>query len=167
MSEKVEYFGNKDIMIYMIVCFGMGMVIGMSFAHYKNFRFDLISSKISAINKKHIELENGHKEIQSKDRLKINEEIKKLKGRSFDTGCTIQDGEYYFNTSYRVPPKVMLGMNGMLVNSTTKLGQWIQNVDYTVTKDFINITSIKPAAQEIHVCWLAIPDLEGETPKVI
>lgn len=160
MSEKVEYFGNKDIAFYLIVCFALGLLIGMSFAHYKNFRFRLIHTKMQGIKERHQLLNKEHDRIQSEGMLNITNVIKKLKGRSFDTGCTINDGEYYFNVSYKVPPKVMLGMNGILVNSTTKLGQWVQDVNYTVTKDLINITSIKPAAQEIHVCWLAIPDLE-------
>lgn len=160
MSEKVEYFGNKDIAFYLIVCFAMGLIIGMSFAHYKNFRFRLIYKKMQEIIKRDKLLKKEHDSIQSEQMLNITKEVRRLKGRSFDTGCTIQNGEYNFNVSYKVPPKVMLGMNGILVNSTTKLGQWVQNVDYTVTKDLINITSIKPAAQEIHVCWLAIPNLE-------
>ena len=50
MSEKVEYFGNKDIIIYLLICFAVGLTIGVSFAHYKNVRFGLINRRMNTID---------------------------------------------------------------------------------------------------------------------
>ena len=111
------------------------------------------------IKAKHEELQKGYKDITSEDRAQIYDQVQALKGRSFDTGCTTQNGEFRFNVTYSKPPKVILNNNGILVNSTQSLGRWKQNVDYSFDKEFIKIKSIKPAAQEIHICWLAFPDL--------
>lgn len=122
MSEKVEYFGNKDIMIYFLACFAIGLTIGVSFAHYKNVRFSLIHARMENIKKNHEKLKLGYNSITDTSRTKIYDEVQSLKGRSFDTGCTIQDGEFRFNVSYNKPPKLILTNNGLLVNSTTSLG---------------------------------------------
>lgn len=122
MSEKVEYFGNKDIMIYLLACFAIGLTIGVSFAHYKNVRFALIHTRMEKIKATHAKLDLGYKSITDPSRTKIYDEVQALKGRSFDTGCTIQDGEFRFNVTYNKQPKLILANNGILVNSTTTLG---------------------------------------------
>jgi hypothetical protein len=160
MSEKVEYFGNKDIMIYLLVCFALGLTIGVSFAHYKNVRFSLIHARMEKIKANHAKLELGYKGITDTSKTKIYDEVQELKGRSFDTGCTIADGEFRFNVTYNKPPKLIFANNGILVNSTTTLGKWSQNFQHSLTKEKITIKEIKPSAQEIHICWLAFPDLE-------
>jgi hypothetical protein len=160
MSEKVEYFGNKDIIIYLFACFAIGLTIGVSFAHYKNVRFGLIHDRMVAIEKMHGKLKDGYKAITDPSRTKIYDDVQALKGRSFDTGCTIEDGEFRFNVSFTKKPKVILANNGILVNSTLALGKWSQSVETTITKEHISLKEIKPAAQEIHICWLAFPDLQ-------
>jgi hypothetical protein len=60
MSEKVEYFGSKDILVYLVVCFAIGITIGVSFAHYKNVRFGLIHKRMVAIKNNHIDLKKGY-----------------------------------------------------------------------------------------------------------
>lgn len=52
----------------------------------------------------------------------------------------------------------------MLVNSTLALGKWEQFVTFEYDEQFMKVKSIKPAAQEIHICWLAFPDLETTPP---
>jgi hypothetical protein len=146
MSEKVEYFGNKDIMIYLLACFAIGLTIGVSFAHYKNVRFGLIHTRMENIRKTHEKLKLGYNGITDTGKTKIYDEVQALKGRSFDTGCTISDGEFRFNVTYNKPPKLILANNGILVNSTTTLGKWKQDVKYTHTAEKITVSSIKPAA---------------------
>lgn len=51
----------------------------------------------------------------------------------------------------------MLTLNGLLLNVTTDLGLWQQDVKWYHTDQFINITKIDPSGQEIHVCWLVVP----------
>jgi hypothetical protein len=124
MTEKVEYFGNKDIMIYLLICFGVGMTIGASFAHYKNVRFNLINKRMNTIESTHKSLLLGYDEITKPKKLALYHEVQKYKGRSFDTGCTTKDGEFRFNTTFTKKPKLLLTNNGILVNSTLALGKW-------------------------------------------
>lgn len=123
MSEKVEYFGSKDILIYLVACFIIGITIGVSFAHYKNVRFGLIHKRMVKIKENHIQLQKGYKDITNETKTKEYNEVQLYKGRSFDTGCTNQDGEFRFNVSYAKEPTVILANNGLLVNSTLTLGQ--------------------------------------------
>lgn len=146
MSEKVEYFGNKDIIIYLLICFGVGMTIGVSFAHYKNVRFGLISRRMNTIDQVHKNLQTGYSDITDPKKLAIYHEVQKYKGRSFDTGCTIQDGEFRFNTTFTKKPKLLLTNNGILVNSTLALGKWEQFVTFDYDEQFMRVKSIKPAA---------------------
>ena len=159
MSEKVEYFGNRDIIVYLFVSFGLGITLGISFAQYKNLRFSLIKSRLDNISKLNVTYNDYHGKLNSPERLAVFKQIQELKGRSLDTGCTIKDGIYLFNHTYQTKPKIMLGMNGLLINSTKEIGVYKQWVNYTWDSQQIQIHSIKPAAQEIHVCWLVVPDL--------
>lgn len=146
MTEKVEYFGNKDIMLYLLACFVIGITIGVSFAHYKNVRFGLISARIKTIKSTHERLIEGYASITDKGKTKLYDEVQLYKGRSFDTGCTNQDGIFKFNVTYTKKPKLLMSNNGILVNSTTTLGLWQQKVDFDHDESKITIKSIKPAA---------------------
>lgn len=75
MSEKVEYFGSKDILIYLVACFIIGITIGVSFAHYKNVRFGLIHKRMVKIKENHLQLQSGYKSITDKEKTKEYNEV--------------------------------------------------------------------------------------------
>ena len=44
-----------------------------------------------------------------------------------------------------------------MLNTSSTIGLWEQDVQWYHTDEFINITRIEPDGQEIHVCWLVVP----------
>jgi|JI10StandDraft_1071094.scaffolds.fasta_scaffold1921096_1 hypothetical protein len=51
----------------------------------------------------------------------------------------------------------MMTMNGYRVTMTNNTGQMINNVMFTHTNTFINLTLIEPVGLNYPVCWLVIP----------
>jgi len=164
-QEKVEYFGNKDIVVILLTCFGIGIFIGVSFANYKNSRFNLIKEKIAKVRNEEARIKSDLISFETKDLLKTVEDIRELKGRTFDSGCTTTNGVYKFNQTYEAKPTLMFTMNGFLLNNTAANGLWEQGLEYTYTNKELDLTKISPEGQEIHVCWLVVPNIEEPKKK--
>ena len=165
-NEKVEYFGNKDVLMIIALGFIVGILIGVSFGRYNNNRLGQIQKDIDSLKAQRLEIEKTRESFETPDLIvKELNEVRGLKGRTFDSGCTIKAGTYAFNQTYTEKPTVMLAMNGMLIQETDAEGIWEQTVEYEHTKTHLELKKIVPETQEIHVCWLVIPEVKiGEVP---
>ena len=160
-NEKVEYFGNRDVIIIIILALLSGILIGVSMGRYNNNRLGQIQKDINYIISERTKIEAKRVSFETNDLIK-NEllDVQSLKGRTFDSGCTIRAGTYAFNQTYTEKPTVMLSMNGMLIQETQELGLWKQIVEYEHTNTHIELKKIEPETEEIYVCWLVVPKVE-------
>ena len=144
-NEKVEYFGNRDVLIIIALGFLLGIIIGVSFGRYNNNRLGQIQKDIDSIREERIKIEETRVSFETPDLIvKELEEVRELKGRTFDSGCTIRAGTYAFNQTYIEKPTVMLSMNGMLIEETNDKGIWEQQVEYDHTNTHIEFKKIVP-----------------------
>ena len=165
-NEKVEYFGNRDVLMIITLGFLLGILIGVSFGRYNNNRLGQIQKDIDLLREERIKIEETRASFETEDLIvKELEEVRGLKGRTFDSGCTIRAGTYAFNQTYAEKPTVMLSMNGMLIQETDAQGIWEQQVEYEHTNTHIELKKIIPETQEIHVCWLVVPEVKIEAQE--
>jgi uncharacterized membrane-anchored protein YhcB (DUF1043 family) len=62
---KVEYFGMRDIAWYIAATLIMGLIMGSSIAHYKDYRFREISNSIKVTESDYEHFEQAREEVDS------------------------------------------------------------------------------------------------------
>lgn len=125
-------------------------------------RYGLMIRRLDVLKRDYQTIQNRYESLNTQKTINIINEIKALKGKSFDGGCAWQPGDYMFENIYKSTPTVMMSTNGFQVNMTNTTGTVKNIVEFTTNSTGIKINSIVPKNKEFPVCWLVVPPANPE-----
>ena len=123
--NKVEYFGNKEIIIYASITILVGFFIGVAFAHYKNLRFSLINDQLSKLQLRYGEYNLAYSNVDSDLPIEMANTISNLESLQHYTKChekteaSVSMGAVRFKKM----PKIMISQSKMTMHYTRQQNQ--------------------------------------------
>lgn len=165
MKKKTSsslHFTSLDIVVYSLVIFTSGIMVGLAFGRFKHARFYFAGKRIDKL-------------VGDTQRLvRITQEVKKnvtdillpgveiLKKRAPDYGCTNSNRKFTFARQFAGTPDVLFNMGGISLDlkdaTVSSKTMWLAKVESAVTETTVDVSNILPSNKVINTCWIALPN---------
>ena len=111
--NKVEYFGNKEIIIYASITILVGFFIGVAFAHYKNLRFALVNDQLEKLQHRYGEYNLAYSNVDSDLPIEMANTIANLESLQYYTKCheKSEASVSFDKVRFKKMPKIMISQS--------------------------------------------------------
>lgn len=159
-ANKVEYFAIKDILCYTFVALLMGLLIGFSFAKYKDIRYNMINKKFGSLNQQYIDYERANTDLYKSEGPETMNQEEKFAGMSFWSKChdNSEATVRFDNINWNRKPQMVVTQTKLTLNvdAEAKTATFIGVDDY-VTLAGDNTSYDVTVPSDTQICVLFVP----------